>query len=55
MEEIKRQPKKSIRFFNDRGVWIIWDSIQLVSITHGFKIDGRKMFMKGIGYSYYCE
>ena len=32
MEEIKRQPKKSIRFFNDREV-------RLVSPTHGFKFE----------------
>ena len=25
MEEVKRQPKKSIRFFNDREVRAVWD------------------------------
>ena len=35
MEEGKILPKKSIRFFNDREVQTVWDSIQLVSATHG--------------------
>ena len=48
MEELKRQPKKSIRFFNDREIRTVWNSFQLVSTTHGFKIDDREMFMKGI-------
>ena len=26
MEEIKQQPKKSIRFFNDREVRAVWDN-----------------------------
>ena len=53
MDKIKRQPKKSIRFFNDREVRAVWDSIQLVSDTHGLKINDREMFMKEIDYSYY--
>ena len=27
MEEIKRQPKKSIRFFNDREVRAVWETV----------------------------
>ena len=54
MKEVKRQTEKFC-FFNDREVRAVWNSIQLVSITHGFKIDDREMFMKGIDYSYYYE
>ena len=32
----------------DREIRTVWNSFQLVSTTHGFKINDREMFMKGI-------